>query len=61
MTGQQALQTKMAKQLSGLLTMPFRGFEGPAGTGKTHRLIEEVGQHLIQHPLDSYQSVFHGL
>jgi len=47
----------MAKQLSGLLTMPFRGFEGPAGTGKTHRLIEEVGQHLIQRPLEPHQSI----
>lgn len=37
--------------------MPFRGFEGPAGTGKTHRLIEEVGQHLVQHPLEPHQRV----
>ncbi|VVT12194.1 ATP-dependent helicase [Hoeflea sp. EC-HK425] len=37
--------------------MPFRGFEGPAGTGKTHRLIEEVGQHLIETSLDPHQRV----
>lgn len=37
--------------------MPFRGFEGPAGTGKTHRLIEEVGQYLVQHPLEPHQRV----
>ena len=37
--------------------MPFRGFEGPAGTGKTHRLIEEVGQHLVQHPMEPHQRV----
>lgn len=37
--------------------MPFRGFEGPAGTGKTHRLIEEVGHHLVQHPLEPHQRV----
>lgn len=37
--------------------MPFRGFEGPAGTGKTHRLIEEVGQHLMQQPLESHQRI----
>jgi hypothetical protein len=37
--------------------MPFRGFEGPAGTGKTHQLIEEVGHYLAQHPLEPYQRV----
>ena len=37
--------------------MPFRGFEGPAGTGKTHRLIEEVGRYLVQHPLQPHQRV----
>lgn len=37
--------------------MPFRGFEGPAGTGKTYQLIEEVGRHLDQQPLEPYQRV----
>lgn len=37
--------------------MSFRGFEGPAGTGKTHRLIEEVGRHLVTAPLASHQRV----
>ncbi len=37
--------------------MSFRGFEGPAGTGKTHRLIKEVEHYLAQHPLEPYQRV----
>ncbi|WP_081813020.1 UvrD-helicase domain-containing protein [Hyphomonas sp. CY54-11-8] len=37
--------------------MTFRGFEGPAGTGKTYRLIEEAGEHLNRHPLGSHQRV----
>lgn len=33
---------RMALQAYGLSTVPFRAFEGPAGTGKTYRLIESV-------------------
>jgi superfamily I DNA/RNA helicase len=37
--------------------MPFRGFEGPAGTGKTHYLLEAVTDQIAQHPLASHQRV----
>lgn len=37
--------------------MPFRGFEGPAGSGKTHRLMESVGERLAQQPLLPHQKV----
>ena len=33
---------RMALQAYGLSTVPFRAFEGPAGTGKTYMLIESV-------------------
>src|ERR1700751_2186429 len=35
--------------------MAFRGFEGPAGTGKTHTLTDEVMSRLNEKPLESYQ------
>ncbi|WP_290478756.1 ATP-dependent helicase [Hyphomonas sp. UBA1923] len=37
--------------------MAFRGFEGPAGTGKTHQLVEAVKTHLTTFPLESDQRV----
>lgn len=37
--------------------MPFRGFEGPAGSGKTYRLMESVEDRLAQHPLELHQKV----
>ncbi len=37
--------------------MPFQGFEGPAGTGKTHRLIEDVIAWVTGHPLEPHQQV----
>ncbi len=37
--------------------MPFRGFEGPAGSGKTYRLMQSVGERLAQQPLLPHQSV----
>lgn len=37
--------------------MPFRGFEGPAGTGKTHELINAVAAHLAATPLQPHQRV----
>lgn len=47
----------MVAQKFGPSMMPFQGFEGPAGTGKTYRLIEEVQKHLITTPLASHQRV----
>jgi superfamily I DNA/RNA helicase len=35
----------------------FQGFEGPAGTGKTHHLIEAVGAQLRTSPLAAHQRV----
>lgn len=37
--------------------MPFRGFEGAAGTGKTYRLINTVAEHLAASPLQPHQRV----
>jgi superfamily I DNA/RNA helicase len=37
--------------------MPFRGFEGPAGTGKTRCLIEAVVDQIAQNPLGSHQRI----
>ncbi len=37
--------------------MPFRGFEGAAGTGKTHHLINTVVEHLAASPLHPHQRV----
>lgn len=37
--------------------MPFQGFEGPAGTGKTHRLIESVVARLRDQPMREHQRV----
>lgn len=37
--------------------MAFRGYEGPAGTGKTHCLIEAVEQHVAARPLLEHQRV----
>jgi len=37
--------------------MPFQGFEGPAGSGKTHRLMEAVEQRLQNHPLLPHQKI----
>ncbi|TRB15350.1 ATP-binding domain-containing protein [Rhizobium rhizogenes] len=37
--------------------MAFRGFEGPAGSGKTYRLMEAVSQRLLQHPLLPHQKI----
>ncbi|TBC13028.1 ATP-dependent helicase [Rhizobium ruizarguesonis] len=37
--------------------MPFRGFEGPAGSGKTYRLMEAVAQRLQHEPLLSHQKI----
>src|SRR5437868_1846159 len=37
--------------------MPFRGFEGPAGTGKTHSLLEAVKEQLAASPLLAHQRV----
>lgn len=34
--------------------MPFRGFEGPAGTGKTHHLIEAVRQRTAEMQLEPH-------
>lgn len=36
--------------------MPFRGFEGPAGTGKTHQLMDALRARLIT-PLLSHQRI----
>src|SRR5258708_18595282 len=36
------LAPQMVQRLSGHSKMSFLAFEGPAGTGKTYRLIEEV-------------------
>ena len=32
-------------------------FEGPAGTGKTHSIIEELKRRLIQEPINEWQKV----
>ena len=37
--------------------MAFRGFEGPAGSGKTHRLMEAVSALLQQNPLLPHQKI----
>lgn len=37
--------------------MPFRGFEGAAGTGKTHSLIEAVRERLAASPMLGHQRV----
>jgi len=37
--------------------MSFQGFEGPAGTGKTHRLIEDMVAWVTSHPLKPHQQV----
>ena len=37
--------------------MPFRGFEGPAGSGKTHRLMELVVERLTEQALLPHQKV----
>jgi hypothetical protein len=37
--------------------MPFRGFEGPAGSGKTHRVMESVGERLAQEAMLPHQKV----
>lgn len=37
--------------------MTFRGFEGPAGSGKTYRLMEAVRERLGQQPLQPHQKV----
>jgi hypothetical protein len=37
--------------------MPFQGFEGPAGTGKTHQLMEAVVERITQDPLLPHQRV----
>ncbi len=37
--------------------MPFRGFEGAAGTGKTYQLINTVAEHLAASPLQPHQRV----
>jgi hypothetical protein len=49
--------TKTRLPPSGLLTMPFQGFEGPAGTGKTHNLIEAVTGHCEGNNLLDHQKV----
>lgn len=37
--------------------MPFQGFEGPAGTGKTHQLIAAAGAHCGASPLAPHHRV----
>ncbi|MCT7667405.1 ATP-dependent helicase [Shinella kummerowiae] len=37
--------------------MAFRGFEGPAGSGKTYRLMEAVSALLQQNPLQPHQKI----
>lgn len=37
--------------------MPFLGFEGPAGTGKTHELIEVVRGRIVAPDIRSYQRI----
>ena len=37
--------------------MTVAAFEGPAGSGKTHRLMEELAGELQEHPLASHQRV----
>ena len=37
--------------------MPFKGFEGPAGTGKTFQLIEAVKAQVAATPLEPHQRV----
>jgi len=37
--------------------MPFRGFEGPAGTGKTFQLIGAAGEHCADRPLDAHHRI----
>nr|WP_072597122.1 ATP-binding domain-containing protein [Sinorhizobium americanum] len=37
--------------------MAFRGFEGPAGSGKTYHLMEAVSQRLQQNPLLPHQKI----
>lgn len=37
--------------------MPFQGFEGAAGTGKTHHLMEAVVAWVEQNPLEPHQQV----
>lgn len=37
--------------------MSFRGFEGPAGSGKTHRLMGAVLQRLNDHPILPHQRI----
>lgn len=41
----------------GIQTMPVTAFEGPAGTGKTHSLIEQLGQELMRCALASHERV----
>ena len=37
--------------------MPFRGFEGPAGTGKLHQLIDAVTAHCAVQQLEPHQKI----
>lgn len=37
--------------------MPFQGFEGPAGTGKTHQLIAAAGAHCSTSPLAPHHRI----
>lgn len=37
--------------------MPFQGFEGPAGTGKTFQLLKAVREHLTNRPLQAHQKI----
>ena len=45
----------MAPPLSGRFPMGFQGFEGSAGTGKTHRLIESVTDSCQKNGLKEHQ------
>ena len=37
--------------------MPFRGFEGAAGTGKTYSLLEAVRERLVARPMLEHQRI----
>lgn len=37
--------------------MPFRAFEGPAGTGKTHNLMQALEEAMLARPLASHERV----